>query len=95
VSNLSEKDFIALKAASKAILEGRRKEHEQKAGNCKVHAIYIDLTPSDEYAPSPEVIVEKALGDSNYAEALFHDAQAKRYAKAIEELAATTYEESN
>lgn len=95
MSALSEKDFNALKIASRAILEARNREHLSKASRGKVHAIYIKLTPGNEDAPTPELIVEDALADSNMAEALFHSREAERFNNAINILNETTYEESN
>lgn len=91
----SEQDFNNLKEAAIAILEDRRREHLSKARRGKVHAVYINLTPGHEDAPTPELVTEKTLADSNVAEAIFHSREAERFNKAIIELNDTTYEESN
>jgi hypothetical protein len=92
---MSEKEFDALKMASKGILESRRQDHAGQARTHKCHAIYIQLTPGKEDAPTPELIVEKALADSNLAEAIFHAGEADRYEQALSALNESTNETSN
>ncbi|MDQ5861107.1 MAG: hypothetical protein M3536_02450 [Actinomycetota bacterium] len=95
MSALTERDFESLKVAAMAILEDRHREHLSKSRRGKMHAIYIKLTPGHEDAPTPELIVEQALADSNVAEAMFHSREAERFNNAINILNETTYEESN
>jgi len=95
MSMTSEKDFDALKEAAIAILEDRRREHLSKARRGKIHAVYINLTPGNEDAPTPELVTEKTLKDSNVVEAIFHTREAERFNNAIIEIQNTTYEESN
>jgi hypothetical protein len=73
----------AFTKASASILKARLAEHQARAHQAQVHAIYINGTPAAEGWPDAAKVVEDTLRDSNMAEALFHLGEVERFKKAI------------
>lgn len=75
-----------VEVAALAILEQHCREHQRKADEAKVHAVYVvgSHNPRPEASPA-ELAVERTLRDSVIARARFHSQEAERFARAIAE----------